>query len=305
MGGLGLAFFLNYLDNTVKTPEDVEDMIGLPSLGLIPSLQSSHGSYGYRYSKSGRKHRAGAEALAKQGVELASLTASSSLIAEAYRGVRTALLLSTPENPPKIIMVTSSKAAEGKTTTVCNTALSLAQTGKNVLILDCDMRRPKIRKIFSGNGNAGLSEYLTGQVDFADVVQESTIPNLYIAHSGTIPPNPGELLGSLRMEEAIDAAAATFDFILIDTPPLMSVTDPLIIAPMTDGVILVTKGGGSPPEVLRKAKKSLELVHARILGVLCNNVDLHSTAYHYYYHQYYDYHSYVCSEDKIPPVSPS
>ncbi len=304
MGGLGLAFFLNYLDNTVKTPEDVEEMIGLPSLGLIPSLQSSHGKYGYRYGRGRRMHKAGSEALMKQGVELASLTASSSLIAEAYRGVRTALLLSTPENPPKVIMVTSSKASEGKTTTVCNTALSLAQTGKSVLILDCDMRRPKIQKIFSENGSAGLSEYLTGQVDFADVVQESTIPNLYIAHSGTIPPNPGELRSSLKMEEALDAAAATFDFILIDTPPLMSVTDPLIIAPLTDGVILVTKGGGNPPEVLRKAKKSLELVHARILGVLCNSVNLHSTAYHYYYHQYYDYHSYVSTEEVSPPTPP-
>jgi succinoglycan biosynthesis transport protein ExoP len=303
-GGLGLAFFLNYLDNTVKTPEDVEEMIGLPSLGLIPSLKSSHGSHGYRYSKERRKHKAGAEALLKQGVEMASLTAGSSLIAEAYRGVRTALLLSTPENPPKIIMVTSSKASEGKTTTVCNTALSLAQTGRSVLILDCDMRRPKIRKIFSGIGNAGLSEYLTGQVDFSDVIQVSHIPNLFIVHSGTIPPNPGELLGSQRMIDAIEALSSTFDFVLIDTPPLMSVTDPLIIAPMTDGVILVTKGGGSPPEVLKKAKKSLELVHARILGVLCNSVDLHSTAYHYYYHQYQDYHSYVSTENTTPPASP-
>ncbi len=297
MGGLGLAFFLNYLDNTVKTPEDVEDMTGLPSLGIIPSLASSRGRYGY-LSGYGKKNGHN-EALTTQGVELASLTSSSSLIAEAYRGLRTNLLLSTPENPARIIMVTSPKASEGKTTTVCNTALSLAQIGKKVLIMDCDMRRPKIKKIFKENGN-GLSEYLTGQVDFVEVVQESTIPNLSIAHAGTPPPNPGELLGSLRMKEAILAAGQIFDYILIDTPPLMSVTDPLIMASMTDGVILVIKGAKNPPEILKRAKKSLDLVHARILGVLCNNVDLYSSHYNYYYHQYSEYSSYVTDDSKRP-----
>jgi len=306
MGGLGLAFFLNYLDNTVKTPEDAEELVGLPSLGLIPSLQSARRRYGYLPATRKGKRKVQSEALMKQGVELASLTAGSSLIAEAYRGLRTALLLSMPENPPRTILVTSAKADEGKTTTVCNTALSLAQTGKKVLILDCDMRRPKIRKIFSENGASGLSEYLTGQADFAEIVHESTIPNLYIAHSGTAPPNPGELLGSDRMQDAIKAARGIFDFIIIDTPPLMSVTDPLIVAPMTDGVILVTKGGKSPPEILRKAKKSLEFVRARILGVLFNNVDLHSADYHYYYHQYFDYDSYVSGDTPSrPPAAPA
>jgi capsular exopolysaccharide synthesis family protein len=296
MGGLGLAFFLNYLDNTVKTPEDVEDMTGLPSMGIIPSLASAKGRYGYLSSHS--KKNGHSEALATQGVELASLTSSGSLIAEAYRGLRTNLLLSTPDNPPRIILVTSPKAAEGKTTTVCNTALSLAQIGKKVLIMDCDMRRPKIKHIFKENGN-GLSEYLTGQVDFLEVVQESTIPNLSIAHAGTPPPNPGELMGSIRMKEAILAASQVFDYIIIDTPPLMSVTDPLIMAPMADGVILVIKGAKNPPEILKRAKKSLDLVHARILGVLCNNVDLHSSHYNYYYHQYSEYSSYTSDDAKV------
>lgn len=296
MGGVGLAFFLDYLDNTIKTPEDIEERVGLPALGLVPSLESARGGGGYRRLYGGRRKARGV-ALAGEGVETASLTASSSLIAEAYRGVRTAILLSTPENPPKIIMVTSSKAGEGKTTTTCNMALSLAQTGKRVLVVDCDMRRPRIHKIFNTSGGSGLSEYLTGQVDLVDVVEESQVPNLYVVHAGTTPPNPGELLGSRRMQEALEGAADIFDFILVDTPPLMSVTDPLIVAPMADGVILVTKGGENPPEILKRAKKSLELVHARILGVLCNSVDLSSTSYSYYYHQYYDYHSYIDNKD--------
>jgi Mrp family chromosome partitioning ATPase len=119
-------------------------------------------------------------------------------------------------------------------------------------------------------------------------------------HSGTPPANPGELLGSSLMHDAMIAAAQVFDFIVIDTPPLMSVTDPLIVAPMTDGVILVTKGAKNPPEILKRAKKSLDLVHARILGVLCNNVDLHSNSYHYYYHQYAEYSSYVSEDDQRP-----
>lgn len=293
ISGVGLAFSLNYLDNTIKTPEDVEEKVGLPSLGLIPSLQSARGRYGYLH----RPHKKAAqnEVLARQGVELATLNAGSSLIAEAYRGLRTALLLSMPENPPKIIMVTSSKAEEGKTTTVCNTALSLAQTGKRVLILECDMRRPRIRKIFQESGD-GMSEYLTGQVEFNTVVKESTIPNLSIVHAGTPPPNPGELLGSRRMQDAVLAAAKTFDFILIDTPPIMSVADPLIVATVADGVILVVKGGGVQPDIIKRAKKSLESVHARILGVVCNNVDLNSAGYKYYYHQYQEYDSYVSDE---------
>ena len=287
MGGVGLAFFLDYLDNSLKTPEEIEERVGLPSLGLIPSLQSARGGYG-RLRKGRRS-----EALAAQGVELAALTAGSSLIAEAYRGVRTALLLSTPGTPPKIIMVTSSKAGEGKMTTTCNIALSLAQTGKKVLVVDCDMRRPRIHKIFNTQGSSGLSEYLTGQVDLVDVVEESQVPGLFVVHAGTTPPNPGELLGSQRMQDALEGAADTFDFIFLDTPPLMSVTDPLIVAPLSDGVILVSKGGENPPEILRRARKNLEMVHARILGVVCNSVDLRATAYSHYYHQYYDYHSYV------------
>jgi capsular exopolysaccharide synthesis family protein len=293
--GFSIALFLNYLDNNIKTPEDVEEKTGLPALGLIPSLQSASGRYGYRYGPSKRKSQS--MVLAEQGVELASLVASSSPIAEAYRGLRTALLLSMPNNPPKTIMVTSCKASEGKTTTICNTAISLAQAGKRVLIIDGDMRRPKIRKIFHGNGAAGLSEYLTGQAEFDDLAQETNIPNLFIIYSGTYPPNPGELLGSRRMQEALDAAAAAFDFTLVDTPPMMSVTDPIILAPMTDGVLLVTKGGKNPPDVLRRAKKSLELVRARIVGVLCNNVDIYHSDYHHYLKQYTDYVTYVASEE--------
>jgi len=229
------------------------------------------------------------------------LTSGSSLIAEAFRGLRAALLLSNPDNPPRVIMITSPRSSEGKTTAVCNTALSLAQIGKKVLILDCDMHRPKIGKIFNQAGH-GLSEYLTGQIEFADVVQETTIPNLSIAHSGTPPPNPGELLGSLRMNDAIQAASEVFDHIIIDTPPLMSVTDALILAPMSDGVILVVSSAKNPPEVLKRAKKSLDLVRANILGVLCNNVDLHSSRYHYYYHQYAEYSSYVSEDETHPPL---
>ena len=152
------------------------------------------------------------------------------------------------------------------------------------------MRCPRIGEIFQTNGN-GLSEYLTGQVEFDDIIKEVTIPNLFIAHAGTLPPNPAELLDSQRMQDGIQAAAQKFDFILIDTPPLMAVADPLIIAPLADGVILVLKGGGISPDMLKRSKKSLEMVHARILGVICNNVDLNRGNYHYYYAQYQGYES--------------
>ncbi len=296
--GLGMAFLLNYMDNNVKTPEDVEEQIGLPALGLVPSLQSSVGRYGYYYHRNSRK-KTQSLALTQKGVELASLVAGNSPIAEAYRGLRTALLLSMPNNPPRTIMVTSCKAGEGKTTTVCNTAISLAQAGKKVLIIDADMRRPKIRRIFNGNGNAGLSEYLTGQVEFDELVQETNIPNVYVAYAGAYPPNPGELLGSSRMKEALTAAVGVFDFVLVDTPPMMSVTDPVIVAPMTDGVIMVIKGGKNSPDIIRRARKNLELVRSRIIGVLCNNVDLMHSDYHHYLKQYADYSAYVSEESAV------
>ncbi len=297
MAGLGLAFLLSYLDNTIKTPEDVEELVGLPSLGFIPSLDSGQrGRYGRLLlsSKNGEQDMQSQD-LARHGVELASLVATSSLIAETFRGLRTALLLSTPEQPPKTIMVTSALPSEGKTTTVCNVALSFTQTGKRVLIIDCDMRQPRISKIFEQNGSMGLSEHLTGQVDFSDIIVESLIPNLFLVNAGTTPPNPGELLCSNRMQQALEQAAALYDIVLIDTPPILAVTDPLMVAPMTDGVILVTKGGKNPPEVLQKARKGLEMVHAKILGVVVNQVNLDSQDYSYYYHRYYNYDSYVSS----------
>lgn len=299
--GFSLAFFLNYLDNNLKTPEDVEEKTGLPSLGLIPSLQSSSGHRAFYYYHRNSKKKTQSAALTQKGVELASLVAGSSPIAEAYRGLRTALILSMPSNPPRTIMVTSCKAGEGKTTTVCNTAISLTQTGKRVLIIDADMRRPKIKRIFNGNADAGLSEYLTGQVEFDALVQETNIPNLYVAYAGAYPPNPGELLGSTRMKDALTAAVGVFDFILIDTPPMMSVTDPVIVAPMTDGVILVIKGGRNTPDVVRRAQKNLEMVRARIIGVLCNNVDLMHSDYHQYLRQYTDYAAYV-GERRVAPL---
>ena len=190
MAGLGLAFLLSYLDNTIKTPEDVEELVGLPSLGLIPSLDSGRRSrYGRLLlsSKNGEQDIQSQD-LARHGVELASLVATSSLIAETYRGLRTALLLSSPEHPPKTILVTSALPSEGKSTTVCNVALSFTQTGKRVLIIDCDMRQPRINGIFKENGSMGLSEHLTGQVDFSEVVVESLIPNLFLVNAGTSPP---------------------------------------------------------------------------------------------------------------------
>lgn len=271
IGGLGLAFFLNYLDNTIKTAEDMESKIGLPSLGAIPSLKSARRLH--KYFPLGIKQKTISDALAKRGVELALLGSGSSPIAEAYRGLRATLLFSMPQNQPKSITVTSARGHEGKTTTVCNMALSLTQAGKSVLVMDCDLRHPRIGKIFQQRGN-GMSEYLAGMVEFDEVVCESAIPNLFLVHAGALPPNPGELLGSKRMQEALWAAAGTFDFVVLDTPPLSSVTDSLVIAAMTEAVILVTLGGKNPPEVLRKAKRDLDLVRARILGVLINQVEL-------------------------------
>jgi capsular exopolysaccharide synthesis family protein len=289
--GIGLAFLLDYLDDTLKSIEDVDRHIHLPTLALIPAPRAER-----RFALPAR-----AGAAAQMGATdptanaLALIEEKRSPVAEAYRHLRTSLLLSSAGQPPKTILVTSSQPSEGKTTTAVNTAVMLAQTGAEVLILDCDLRRPRIHAHFGLGNTRGVTNYLSGDTNIGGIVQEyDKLPNLKIITSGPVPPNSAELLGSEEMRRLITLLSDNFTHIIIDSPPAISFTDASILSTMVDGVMLVVHGGRSSRAVVRRAKQQLLDVGAHIYGIVLNNVKLESSDY-YYYSGYYS--SYYANED--------
>jgi polysaccharide biosynthesis transport protein len=287
--GICLAFFIEYLDSSVKTPDDIDRYIKLPSLGVIPSASSL-------LSASRRKQLAAAVGAngakgsgSSKSIELVTYYDTKSLISEAYRNLRTSVLLSSGSGrPPKMLLVTSSQAGEGKTTTAINIAITLSQTGEKVILLDCDMRNPRVHRIIGLDNANGMSTFLSGNSDLSSMIQQSEIQNLFAVSAGRVPPNPAELLGSPRMKQGLALLEEYFDHIVIDSPPVLSVTDARILGTLVDGVILVIKGGETPKEAVQRTKRLLQEVHAHVIGTLLNNVNVHSADY-YYYSKYYYY----------------
>lgn len=284
--GVGLAFFLDYLDNTIKTVADVGRYAQLPALSVIPAVATSAPR---RLSAKGKRLISkGANGSASAATQLATLDNRSS-VAEAYRVLRTSVLLSAAGHAPKTILITSGQAGEGKTTTVVNTAISLSQMGASVLIVDCDLRRPTTHKVLGAEHSRGLSTYLSSEsVTLDEVIQKLPIANLSLLPCGPIPPNPAELIISDRMKDMLRELAERYDHILVDSPPLINVTDPVILSTMVDGVILVVHGGKSTRDIVRRARQELTNVGAKIFGVVLNNVDLKREGYDYYYYNRYN-----------------
>jgi succinoglycan biosynthesis transport protein ExoP len=293
VAGIGLAFLLDFLDDTLKTVEDVDRYIHLPALALIPSNRAE------RLSLKGK-------ALGSDGNEttaLALIDDVRSPVAEAYRHLRTSLLLSSAGQPPKTILVTSSQPSEGKTTTAVNTAVMLAQTGAEVLIIDCDLRRPRLHAHFNVPNTRGVTNYLSGEAEIDELLQpyEKT-PNLKLLTSGPVPPNPAELLGSDEMRKLLNLLGERFNHIIIDSPPCISFTDASILSTLCDGVMLVVHGGRSSRAVVRRAKQQLVDVGAHLFGVVLNNVKLEAQDYYYYAGYYSSYYS--SPEDDAPQAAP-
>jgi len=274
--GVGLAFFFEYLDNTVKTPEDVEQLIRLPSFGMVPDI-SSH-------------RRRQLEKGATYPVELITHAHPKSMLSEAYRNIRTSILLSFSERPPKRIAITSPNPSEGKTTTVINTAIALSQTGASVIIVDTDLRKPRIHKIFTEENGVGLSNFLSGNAGLEAIIKKTEIPNLYYIPSGPIPPNPSELISSNLFKNMLQSLDERFDHLVFDSPPVLGFADSIILSTFVDGMILVTTGGKTPRETLQRAKGMLLQVNAKILGVVINRVNIERSEYGYYYYRYHYYY---------------
>lgn len=323
-GGIGLAFLFDFLDNSVKTSEDVERYAGLPTLGVVPkfSLEGANKAYSYGRRLKGRKEPKQIEAGAgtsgagatPSGEGSADVSASApfvaevekaerpgsieliphyfpnSRLAESYRSIRTALLLSSADHPVKTIAVTSALPGEGKTVSAANLAITLAQSGKTVVVVDADLRRPRQHRLFKVKNTYGLTTYLTDSVPIKDVVKSTDIPNLFLVNSGPIPPNPAELLGSDKMSRFIKMMGEECDYLLFDLPPMLEISDALVLGAKVDGVVLVVWGDKTSREALKKVREKLDMLKVRTLGVIINNVTLpHHGAYYYkdYYHSYH------------------
>ena len=283
--GLGLALFLEHLDDTVHSTEEVERVLHLPALAVIPSVGAAV-----------RRHAIpGMTALQKQNgnnadnAELLINVDGRSPLAEAYRHLRTSVLLSTAGRAPKTLLVTSSLPGEGKTTTAVNTAISLVQTGADVVIIDADMRRPRLQTIFEMNEREGLSSILSSdstEAEMLELVKTDEATGLNVLTSGPIPPNPAELLGSDQMRRLMAALQARYTYVVVDSPPISSFTDGVLVATMVDGVLLVVHGGKSSRHIVRRSKQLLNDVGSKVFGVVLNNVNLQSHDY-YYYQSYY------------------
>lgn len=291
--GTGLALFLEYLDDTIHSTEEVERLLHLPALAVIPAIapaarrKALAATPGALQKKNGNGH-------ASTNPELLMNVDGRSPLAESYRHLRTSVLLSTAGRAPKALLVTSSLPGEGKTTTAVNTALSLAQTGASVVIVDADMRRPRLRSIFGLNAQAGLSSILSSEMSEGEMlalVDHDTVSDLNILTSGPIPPNPAELLGSEQMRRLVAALQSKYTHVVIDSPPIASFTDGVLISTMVDGVLLVVHGGKSSRHVVRRSRQLLQDVGAKIFGVVLNNINLQTHDY-YYYQRYYSQNYY-------------
>ncbi len=281
MLGLGLAFLFEYLDNTFKSPEEVEQFLKIPLLGVV----LAHTVKGRRAKDVDKKE------------ELISLKEPRSSVSESYRGIRTRILFSIAETQPKIILMASATEQEGKTLTSANLAVIMAKTGSRVLLMDCDMRKPRLNRIFGVDREKGVSNVLVGDCSFADAVQETEITNLHLIPCGHIPPNPSELLGSRAMRELLTTLSNDYDRILIDSSPVSAVTDAVVLSKIVDGVVLVVQANRTEREVVRRSVDQLVAVNAQMLGVILNRFDIDLNKYYNKYSYFYGYYGQEKKED--------
>jgi capsular exopolysaccharide synthesis family protein len=294
---IGLAFLIEYLDDSVRSTEDVENFLHLPAVAVIPQVGKTKGNRigaGAKTSLVPATRNTGTQEILLTTVD------NRSSIAEAYRHLRTSVLLSTAGRPPKTLLITSSLPSEGKTTTAVNTAMSLAQTGAKVLMIDADMRRPRLHRIFKMKNQNGLSTLLSSDAsesEIAAAIQYDEASGLYVLPAGSLPPNPAELVGSEQMLKLINRVTPNFAHVIIDSPPIAAFTDGVLIGTMVEGVLLVVHSGRISRKVINRARKLLQDVGARIIGVVLNRVEA-SGSTSYYYHGYYQ--QYGSAEESEP-----
>lgn len=283
---VGLAFLVERLNKKINTIEDVNRYVQLPAIGVIPELKG-HLSPQLASSNGSTSDGSSNESTSKERrLAFRPIVAidDRSMASEAYRTISTSVLLASSEDPPKTILITSGLPSEGKTTTAINTAISLAQIGPSVLIIDCDLRNPTSHKVFGIANNRGLSTYLESDVELDDLICELKIPNVSLLPAGPSPRNPAKLIISPKMKSMLKTLGQRYDHILIDSPPLIGVNDAIILSTLVDGVIVVVHGKKSTRELARRTRYELSNFGAKIFGVVLNGIDI--TDYQYYYPYY-------------------
>jgi tyrosine-protein kinase Etk/Wzc len=278
--GMGAAFMLDYADSSVRTPTDVDRYAGLSILGSVPRIKAR-----------GRKR----DEVSRVVSRLLTRQDARSTVAEAYKTIRTNIQFTSPDKPVRTVLVTSAVPGEGKSTVSANLAIALAQLGKKTLLVDADLRKPMLGRIFKAGAPEGLSDCLAGKVEARGVIQPTGVERLDLLPAGTIPPNPSELLSSNRMEELLGRLKTEYDYVIFDSPPAIAVTDAAILGSRLDGTILTVKAAKTDRFALARASEIMDRVRANVLGAILNMVTPRSGRYAYYYHYYpyyySDYHS--------------
>ncbi len=266
LAGVGLALGAEYLDRSLATQEEVEEKLGVTFLGIVPRIEQADGEV----------------------AELAVHRHPSCAAAECLRSLRTNLVFMSPDRPLRTILVTSSGPGEGKTTTAISLALTMAASGTRVVLVDADMRRPRVHRIFGSSNQAGLSSAVVGESRLADVVKTTEVPNLSVVPCGPVPPNSAELLHTSAFERLLGEIAAAFDLVIVDSPPVGVVADAAIMATHVDGTLLVVKAGRTSRDLARRAVRQLRDVKANVLGAVLNDLDLQDQRYgqYAYYYRY-------------------
>jgi capsular exopolysaccharide synthesis family protein len=306
--GIAAAFLQEHLDNTLKSSEDIERFLQIPSLGAVPAMElSANPRRLHRFSTSapmldaekinGTNGNSGRSANngSKNGTRLATpwnrIEVQDSgghqhgALAEAFHGLRTSVLLSTAKRPPATLLVTSAQQGEGKTTVAANLAASLAQLGDSVLLIDADLRRPSLQKFFQVSRSTGLVNYLTGDCDWRSLVWQAAPIGVSVLFCGPVPPNPADLLSSEYMRSLIREASKEYKFVVLDSPPLLNLSDSRILATLVDGVILVVGGGSTPRELVQRAYLSAVDAGSHVIGATINFADVRNDYYYSGYHQ--------------------
>jgi len=279
--GIGLALLLEYLDNTFTKPDQIEHFLGLTFLGAVPNL-ATNGKSGHVGDR-----------------PLVTMDDAKSSGAEAYRALRTNVLLSSADVQPQMLLITSPGKGEGKSLTAANLSIAMAQAGNRVLLIDCDLRKPKMHKVFSLDRDPGLSNLLVGtKVDPHLYIQKTAQANLEVITCGPIPPNPSELLGSKRMHTLLEGLRQDYQRVILDSPPIMAATDAAVLTPVVDGTVLVVRAGNTKRQVAQRAVKLLLDLNARITGVVLNEIMIGRNGYYYYDYYYYQYGGYYGDEEE-------
>ncbi len=315
--GTAIALILHLMDNTLKTPDDVTQDLGLPSLGFVPSFSVDEKPDSPAMSEPvGAENSDGRRRLSYDGPEsgntngvFASGAANShgteiqpvgpgqiggampdcvtlnprAIVSESFRTIRASLLLSSADRPPRVIMATSAKKGEGKTTFSTNLAITLAQASNRTLIIDADIRQSKVHERFDiPASRSGLVDYLAGQAPLGDVISETPIDNLYVLTAGSAAPNPAELVGSEKMAQLIELLGLRYDYIIVDSPPILPVADSLMLSQIVDGVVLVVRSGTTEKQLAQEATRRLRRVNAHVLGAVMNDVDISKSSFKSY-----------------------